>query len=963
MLFVLIARSRAYTSFPQTYEQLAVTINGSRWDFSYLPVATKSYTAMSLQDQPLLDFLTFHSNVIRCRNADHWCRLISTPCDYEWTVDDLNFQLGLWWTSNGEPNRISADEYEDWEATVEFSCSPTGTSEDPIFRFDTTQRNQKLVLTFADSWGCPVNAATPATPKPGPYRPICRPVVRSSTQADFGISANLNDLNHGRFGYGSLFFANNAIKYVLYQPCERIVPCPWGATCSTSDPTSAWVCDIDLSQTDPVLTTCTAYGTVPSSPTFSLNDPNNLFQGFSYNFSVQDGRSAQVRLYCDESYPTGHIEIDIGRTRLSSDGQTLNLYAIAQEFCPRIIPTPVPNATSCQLDVTQGNYRLRLDLTTYDLVNASVQRTRPFLTSYDLLYKPCGHIVCPAGCDCGGAEDSHIWLCEKWNASVRFCTAYGLSEYNVSLNVRHGYIMRGAEAIYHAHNSRQSVVYWECDNTIVPSMFIVQPTLALSGDTIAFIVKSSEACARGSGPTPTPPGHVFPPKPTPGLTPTPTPIASPIAVHYLSNDTHYIRIDLESAQDVSPWHGVQPFYKQGQFGEIYTVWNSWDRVPCPGGWPCSSDYANLWECWEDEDWMPYCHAVADKHVPGFSVALENSIGGPVILSYPGQWGASMYLRVLCDPESSSNQIRISDSVVIYTNSANGPTWSFNSSSGVACPRPFTNPAAPTDPRSPPSYPIIISTKLNASGFCLSLDQLENTSGHTFVHTTYNSVYKSEIHYSPFDRIGCPDGKECGVYANDEANVWNCVNEESMNCYPIGDKLYNVTMSFVDASDPELGAVVHYEGGAENNSVEFKVRWDHNLSPNNVVIGNTSDETYYMNNVTRVTSIDAWSAGYCLPEPTATPVPAPTPTSSAFSPGAIFLIAAPAVVIGYLLIGILVSYIVNGSLSIPNRTFWSEVGLSLAAAFRFIFHCGERPLPAPMYDKVLSAPGTLAPLTA
>jgi hypothetical protein len=51
-----------------------------------------------------------------------------------------------------------------------------------------------------------------------------------------------------------------------------------------------------------------------------------------------------------------------------------------------------------------------------------------------------------------------------------------------------------------------------------------------------------------------------------------------------------------------------------------------------------------------------------------------------------------------------------------------------------------------------------------------------------VHYMY---HRREIHCSRSVLIGCPNGSRCGVYQDEQANVWVCT---SMNqCFPIGDK--------------------------------------------------------------------------------------------------------------------------------------------------------------------------------
>jgi hypothetical protein len=240
MFFLSFARlASSYTGFPMTYEQYAVTVNTSRWDFSQTEAAHTVYTnALGNTSfyirvfEPLLrpdvpswyNFSAFQSNVLRCVEADRFCGSISTPYDYQWNIDEDDLDRGIWFQANGAPSRVGGGEYENWEMEIEFVCSPGGSTL-PSWLFDTTQADPKVVIRFQNDWGCP----SPA-PLPPPIKapPTCLPVFRSPDQSNFGIAADLNDLNNGRFGYGQVLFDADYIKYVLYRPCGYIAACPWG---------------------------------------------------------------------------------------------------------------------------------------------------------------------------------------------------------------------------------------------------------------------------------------------------------------------------------------------------------------------------------------------------------------------------------------------------------------------------------------------------------------------------------------------------------------------------------------------------------------------------------------------------------------------------------------------------------------------------------------------------------------
>jgi hypothetical protein len=950
-----------------TYEQYAVTVNTSRWDFSQTEAAhgvfsvtfagfswyVRIFEPLVNTDLPeWYNITSFHANAFRCNQTGQWCRSISTPYDYEWSTDEYNLGAGIWFQANGDPNKIS-DEYEDWALEIEFACSPGGSTE-PDWMVDRTQADPRIVMFFKNDWGCPSPAPLPPAIK---SPPTCLPVFRQPNQTDFGIGADLNELNNGRFGYGQLTVHEADIKYVLYRPCGYIAACPWGATaCSTTDLTSAWVCNLDYSTGDPVLTTCTAYGAIGDSPNFSLVDRNDLFQGFTYTLDPQAGRGATITLGCHESYPRGHIMIDVVKTRLTPDGNRLNLTGSAREFCPRLIPTPVPNASQCQLSVAQGTYFLSLDLSAQPVSNSSVTRSRPFLTPYDLLYAPCAPVQCPADYDCGGAEDARVFLCEKWDASHRFCTAYGLDALGSYMKVRDGYIPKGVDVSYRAHNDREADAFWECDSTLPPGTYAVQPTVSLDDSALTFVVKSRDVCIIGSGATPTPPGHVFPPKPRPPTTPTPTPLASPRAVYGYWNATHYVALNWIEAQEPWPWHQFQDLYIRGAYGETYTVWNAWDRVGCPNGWPChANETANLWQCWEDENFEPYCHAVADKHVPGFTFTATNAnwdTGGSI--TYPGQWGARMSLRVACPPYAPSYErtIDLSGSTVAYSDSIAGPTWTFNASSAVACPNRYGNPPTPSASRSPPPPNPTVQTSfdetVNDRHWHLDLADLRGTTQTIIMASQMSSWYKSEFHYSPLARSGCPDGKSCGVYAGDLANVWECIDSDAGNCFPVGDMAYGLTIQLINESLETSGINVTYAGGAAGHAIRFFYHCNDTLLPGDIVLFEVGEDP------TRPAQAD-WHPllvnAQTLEVCDKAPGPIPGPVAAAIAAGAVFLLVVLVLLVLYVGIGTLVLYARTGTVSVPNEALWREVFESIADGVAFVVSCGDKRPSGPIYDRV------------
>jgi hypothetical protein len=937
-----------FTILPHTYEQSAVTINASRWDFSDCSVARSVYahnlsgttfyikafeplTRSELPDLPPFD--SVHPNIIRC--LDGVCHTVSTPYDYDWTVNEYDFSQGIYWTSNGEPTSISSDEYETWEAEFEFKCDPSSTTADPEFFIDPTQADPKLVIQFTNSWGCPVTAPSPSA-TPGPYSPSCTPMFQSPTFSGLSINVDLNALNGGRFGYGANLTAS---EYLFYKPCERIVPCPWGAICSTNDPTSSWICRIGP---DGLFESCTAFGIVPNSPSFRLVSPDDLFQGFYYDFEAQDGRSARATLTCDANYPPDHIRLDSAKT----DGTKLNITAASQAFCPGMIPTPIPNATQCLLNVTQGNYSLQLNLTAFETVNVSVQRPPPSRQAFDLLYSPCGIVSCPAGYDCGGVQFARLFLCEIPSNTSKFCTAYGLPEFSPIVTLTDDYIVRGAGVFYQARDERDATAFWECNESGTPGTMQLSGVLAMERTTIAFTVRSKDACIVGSGPTPTPPGHIYPNKPSPGETPGPTPLASPVAPYAIWNETHYVGIDLRRMQERAPYHATQDFYMRGKFGESYTVWSSWEPVDCPFQWACSHARANLWECWLDEDFLPYCHAVAEKHVPGFRFEMLRppDLGAGVILKYPGEWDTFMHFRVDCDRAASpfDQIIPMRGAVVTFMTPDGQPTWNFNSTAGVVCPQPFAVSDVPIEPRPRPANGVPQQTQLSrvldGRHVGLRLSKIPTIVATVMINRAYDYSYKSQFHYSAVDLIGCPQGRNCGTYAADTANAWECVDQGNGQCFPIGDKRYGLTMEFLNETEDLSPIKAHYEGGAGIFRVDFRYFCDPDGRPGEIEVYGIGEEI--TTRTSRSIVIDAKTIEVCYQT-----------EWGQVNGGAWFVFAVVALFLAYFGIGTLALYATAGVVAPPNQSFWIEVYDSVGTAVNWFRKCGTSEAATDIYDRI------------
>jgi hypothetical protein len=339
---------------------------------------------------------------------------------------------------------------------------------------------------------------------------------------------------------------------------------------------------------------------------------------------------------------------------------------------------------------------------------------------------------------------------------------------------------------------------------------------------------------------------------------------------------------------------------------------------------------------------------------GYPANANWDIGSSI--AYPGIWGARMVLRVSCltplrpfDPT-----LTLAGSVVTYTTSMSGPTWTFNVSSAFACPRPYDNPPTPSASRPPPPPSPTVQTSfdetVNDRHWHLDLADLQATTQMVIIAHRSDYWYKSEFHYSPLDRRGCPNGKNCGNYANDMANVWECGDQGTGDCFPVGDRAYGLTIQLINESLETSGINVTYFGGAANYTIEFSYYCNDTLAPGEIVLFEVGDDTSAPYNLhSHDIRVHAETVEVCDLPPG--PGPVPGPIVAATAAGTVFIFVLVVLLVLYVGIGTLIVYARTGAVSLPNETFWREVFKSVADGAAFLLTCGDKRPSGPIYDRI------------
>jgi hypothetical protein len=195
-------------------------------------------------------------------------------------------------------------------------------------------------------------------------------------------------------------------------------------------------------------------------------------------------------------------------------------------------------------------------------------------------------------------------------------------------------------------------------------------------------------------------------------------------------------------------------------------------------------------------------------------------------------------------------------------------------------------------------------------------------------------HKAQVHVSPVDRINCPDGKACGSYGSEKANVWKCIGDGFVNCFPIGDLRYGLRLN---ANVPDIygGVRVHYAGGADGYSVSFWFHCDESLGTGEL----QASEVGYQG-ANKSTVLFLRTREVC-----------PAIQSGNVSGGAVFLLLVALFVVIYFGIGTVVQYWLTGTLDVLNSGLWRELGLDLLAVLARVFKGRGQPDGAISYEPI------------
>jgi hypothetical protein len=455
-----------------------------------------------------------------------------------------------------------------------------------------------------------------------------------------------------------------------------------------------------------------------------------------------------------------------------------------------------------------------------------------------------------------------------------------------------------------------------------------------------------------------------------GATPTPTPVISPVSYRVIVNDTanatHFIAVDLIDIQRRAPEDWYHDMLMNGHYAETNSRWFAWTGARCPPTYECGGGVegppwngtANLWECWFDENDRGYCHPVASKYVPGWRLVNTHlgDLDSGVELFYNGTWGTSMRLSITCDPNPLRplNDLSIENSRLVYSTSMYlGAVWRFNTTSRIACPRKFEQPAIPSSPRPlPPSHVEQVyryKAMMGSKQIAFDLRKMPNYFVDQTILGSGDTWYRVRLHYSPYDLITCPNNQagqrhNCSIYNNDKANVWYCAGGTIPfnDCFPVGDRRYGLKTSFIDPTMDASGVNVSYLGGAGNFSIEFHFHCDLAVPYGNFMYGMIGSQIRpLIRGQMPHIAIHVHTREVCLES-----------DFGGSKGGAFFLLVVFVFTFLYFGVGTFIIYFSRGTVSVPNEEFWLEVWESFLTPFLCIGSGGTAiQTTGPVYSKI------------
>jgi hypothetical protein len=265
-----------------------------------------------------------------------------------------------------------------------------------------------------------------------------------------------------------------------------------------------------------------------------------------------------------------------------------------------------------------------------------------------------------------------------------------------------------------------------------------------------------------------------------------------------------------------------------------------------------------------------------------------------------------------------------------------------------CPRPFVVSQILDDPRPtpPPDYKpnFHFTHKWGDGNIDFDLEQLDPHWRDIVVGNLRYGYEDDEFYFSAADRIGCPESKNCGIYKDDKANIWKCVNHKK-DCYPLGDSAYGLDIGLARVDGPLWGVVAHYKGGAGNYSANITFMCVRGYMPGQMAIDQVAHQFTGMG-AQRIVDFFVFTGNVC---------PGFNDQINRIKGGSIFLLIVSELFLIYFGFGMLFMFIFKKRVALPFQDFAEAFWDCLVTAILFLVCCGRKPASGGVGGGALAGP--------
>lgn len=353
-----------------------------------------------------------------------------------------------------------------------------------------------------------------------------------------------------------------------------------------------------------------------------------------------------------------------------------------------------------------------------------------------------------------------------------------------------------------------------------------------------------------------------------------------------------------------------------------------ERMLCPPTYNCTSNgYSSAWLCSsgttnrvcdsygvgvEDVDFHPLDSSHLDR---GMLLRLEDSATKKAV-----------NFTLQCVDEDSYPEGHIKwPSVATITDN----TLILFGSAAEMCIRPI--PTATPPPASVCSYESVVYDNKKIQMNLMDLNYPDGWSADVQVIGD-RSHPNSQLKYQPCGNMICPEGVFCD--GDEDSQIWLCYDDDGIKtCIGYGLSKNNVSMQLFQPGSLTGGVQANYKGDMKR-SANVIFLCDEKLSNFQITLPDSVTMSF------RSLSFYVYAKQAC-------PIDAgggdddDSGEKNKVTGGAIFLIILSIAIVFYFAIGMIIIYVKEGVIRIPNEAFWKSFGECVVIGAKYIFTCGKK----------------------